>query len=88
MERMTKEAEGMMLNAKLEELSKYVAAKLPAGSKQHTAYTSWIQRAHTVRQHRNDLVHGRWGIEAHKGKVVNVLGLPQSTMNCVNSKRS
>lgn len=75
-EHMTKEAEAMTLNAKLDKLAKNVAAKLPAGSKWHTAYTAWIQRAHTVRQHRNALVHGRWGIEAHKGKVVNVLGLP------------
>jgi hypothetical protein len=76
MERMTKEAEEMTLKVKLDEISKQVDARFPAESKQHTAYTSWIQRAHIVRQHRNTLVHGRWGIEAHKGKVVNVLGLP------------
>lgn len=66
------------LNAKLLELSKHVHAKLPNGSKRHKAYVAWLERAHKVRQQRNELVHGRWGIEAHKNKVVNVIGLPTS----------
>jgi len=32
-----------------------------------------------TRQQRNNLVHGRWGVEAHKNKVVNVIGLPTSS---------
>lgn len=66
------------LNAKLLELSKHVEAKLPNGSKRHKAYVAWLERAHKVRQQRNELVHGRWGIDAHKNKVVNIIGLPTS----------
>lgn len=66
------------MNAKLEELAKAVASRLPAGSKRHTAYKNWLERAHKVRVQRNDLVHGRWGVEAINNQVVNILGLPTS----------
>lgn len=72
----------LAFNEKLNELAKLANAKLPAGSKRHTAYSEWIRRAHIVRQKRNDLVHGRWGGEVQKGKVVNVVGLPTSSMQC------
>lgn len=82
MQSLSKGAGEMPLNDKLAELTKLVNAKLPAGSKRHTAYTEWIRRAHIVRQQRNDLVHGRWGVEVKKGKVVNVVGLPTSSSQC------
>lgn len=66
------------LNGKLVELSKYVEAKLPIGSKRRKSYSAWLERAHKVRLKRNELVHGRWGVEARINKVVNVLGLPTS----------
>jgi hypothetical protein len=75
---LTETTADLNLNAKLVELSKHVDAKLPSGSKRHKSYTAWLERAHKVRQQRNELVHGRWGIVPHSNKVVNVLGLPTS----------
>ena len=43
----------------------------------------WIERMHAVRLQRNQLVHGRWGIEPHKNKVVNVIGLPTGAQQAV-----
>lgn len=75
---LTKSIENINLKGKLDELEKHVKAKLPNGSKRRNAYEAWIQRTHAIRQQRNNLVHGRWGVEAHINKVVNVLGLPTS----------
>lgn len=77
-ESQTKSVEALNLKAKLDELAQHVAAKLPTGSKQRGAYENWVERAHSVRQQRNNLVHGRWGVEAHKNKIVNVIGVPTS----------
>lgn len=74
----TKSVEGMNLKGKLDELAKHVEAKLPNGSKRRRAYEIWIDQANAIRQQRNNLVHGRWGVESHKNKVVNVIGLPTS----------
>jgi hypothetical protein len=78
LKRLTKTVDGQNLNTKLDELSRQVVAKCPLGSERRNEYESWIQRAHAVRQQRNQLVHGRWGVEAHKNKLVNVVGLPTS----------
>jgi len=77
-ESLTKAVETLNLKAKLDALAKHVTAKLPAGSNRRRAYETWIERTDLVRQQRNNLVHGRWGVEAHKSKVVNVIGLPTS----------
>ena len=39
-------------------------------------YLKWIERAHAIRQFRNDFFHGRWGLSAARQMVVNVVGLP------------
>lgn len=75
---LTKTVADMNLKNKLDELASHVKAKLPAGSKRRKAYDVWIERTHIIRQQRNGLVHGRWGVEAHINKVVNVIGLPTS----------
>jgi hypothetical protein len=77
-ESQTKAVEALNLKAKLDELAKHVSEKLPSGSKRRRAYETWIARTNSLRQQRNNLVHGRWGVEAHKNKVVNVIGLPTS----------
>jgi hypothetical protein len=66
------------LNTKLDELAKLVDIKLPPGSKRHKAYKAWLERTHKVRQQRNELVHGRWGVDAPNNQVINILGLPTS----------
>ncbi len=68
----------MTFSNKLDELLKQVMAKLPNGSKRHRAYAEWIDRAQAIRKQRNDFVHGRWGIETQRNKVVNIIGLPTS----------
>lgn len=73
---LTKLVESQNLKARLDALRKHVDAKLPLGSKRHGAYDCWIERAHAVRQARNNFVHGRWGVEPHRNKVVNIIGLP------------
>lgn len=78
-ESLTKTVENLNLKYKLDELTKHVIAKLPLGSKRRRAYEIWIERVNAVRQQRNNLVHGRWGVEAHKNKVINVIGLPTSS---------
>ena len=75
---LTKSVEDLNLKGKLDLLEKQVKAKLPDGSKRRKTYEAWIQRTHAIRQQRNNLVHGRWGVEAHINKIVNVVGLPTS----------
>lgn len=77
-EQVTELVESMNLKKKLDELTKHVQAKLPSQSKRRRAYEAWIDQANAIRQLRNNLVHGRWGIDANKNKVVNVIGLPTS----------
>ena len=78
LESLTKSVESLGLKAKLDKLEEQVKANLPDRSKCREAYEHWLQRAHAIRQLRNNLIHGRWGVEAHINKVVNVLGLPTS----------
>ncbi|MEC5206518.1 hypothetical protein QF022_001474 [Vogesella perlucida] len=75
---LTQTVEALTLKYKLDELDKRVTSTYPEGSKGHRGYKAWTERAHLVRQQRNNLVHGRWGVEAAKNKVVNVIGLPTS----------
>lgn len=83
LEAASKSVESQTVHEKLVALSKQVTEKLPAGSKRRTAYERWIERVHSARQVRNQMVHGRWGIEASRNKVVNVVGLPSGTQQCI-----
>jgi hypothetical protein len=76
LERLTPKVAALSFHSKLSELSKHVERKLPPGSKRRNAYDRWLERMHVARVERNRLVHGRWGIEAHRHRVVNVVGLP------------
>lgn len=83
LEALSKSIEGQNIHAKLEALARQVAEKFPAGSKRRVAYEHWIERVHAVRVQRNQMVHGRWGIEARDHKVVNVMGLPSGTQQSI-----
>lgn len=64
------------LHAKLCHLQQRASAKyskVPAAS---TAFGRWLEAAHAARTQRNEFVHGRWGIAATEGRVVNVIGIP------------
>lgn len=74
---------GQSIKVKLDTLSKCVAEKFPAGSKRRLAYDLWIERVHAAREQRNQMVHGRWGVEAYRNKVINVVGLPSGQQQSV-----
>lgn len=63
---------------KIQELTSQVRLKLQDGSQGRQAYEAWLTRADAARQHRNDLVHGRWSVDITTGTAVNVIGLPTS----------
>jgi hypothetical protein len=79
----SKMIEGMNLKSRLDDLRKHVDAKLPLESEPHRAYVQWIERVDSIRQVRNNFVHGRWGVEPHKNKVVNITGLPTGEQKSV-----
>ncbi|MFN7156216.1 MAG: hypothetical protein ACK4OE_21300 [Acidovorax sp.] len=83
LEALSKSIEGQNVHTKLQTLSKQVAEKFPAGSKRRAAYERWIERVHAAREQRNQMVHGRWGVEARRHKVVNVVGLPSGTQQSI-----
>lgn len=61
---------------KLRFLEKQAAIKYAGSPEALTAHTRWLYAANRVRECRNQLVHGRWGIEPTRQQVVNVVGLP------------
>lgn len=63
---------------RLGELQSAIALKYSSTPEAITAYTEWLGDAHKVRELRNQLVHGRWGVNPMAGTVSNVLGLPTS----------
>lgn len=75
---LTKQASDFSFKKKLDFLTQFVERSLPVGSKQRIAYTEWIEQAHTARLRRNELVHGRWGVDPVQEHVINVIGLPTS----------
>lgn len=78
LEELTKQVAGFSFHKKLDFLQQCVERTLPTGSKRHTAYTEWIASADASRLRRNQLVHGRWGVDPIQGHVINVIGLPTS----------
>lgn len=65
-------------NKKLEFIEGFVNRMLPHGSSGQNEYAKWLEQAHSTRQTRNELVHGRWGVDPLRAQVVNVIGLPTS----------
>jgi hypothetical protein len=59
-------------------LEKLVLNGSVEGSNKQSAYVKWIEAARRIRAKRNSLVHGRWGTDLIRCKVINVVGLPTS----------
>lgn len=78
LEKLTKLIDNYSFNDKVDALKEHAKAKYPDGHEARPEYASWVQDAHEVRMQRNELVHGRWGIDHMNNQVVNVLGLPTS----------
>ena len=78
LERRTEIIASYNINAKLNELDREVDARFPSDSDGYRAYKSWLDRAHKIRLQRNELVHGRWGVDPVINRIVNIQGLPTS----------
>ena len=63
---------------KLDFLGELVDRKFAENPKAKSAYSRWLRDADVARTTRNQLVHGRWGVEASRQQIVNVIGLPTS----------
>ena len=79
LEALTKQIAGVSFHKKIEVLENFISTALPTGSKRHQAYATWIEQVNAARQQRNELVHGRWGVDGTRECVVNVIGIPTST---------
>ena len=78
LEQLTHNHEESSFSVRLSALRGSVDQQLPKGSKRHTAYSAWLDQANAARIVRNELIHGRWGVEAANEQIVNVIGLPTS----------
>jgi len=78
MERITKKVAGLNFSKRLEFLQKSVAKKFRDSPDVIERYARWLADAHAIRELRNQLFHGRWGVKATEQVVVNVIGLPTS----------
>jgi hypothetical protein len=76
LEGLTKSVAGFTFHKKLEFLAELARTKYQTNQEAMGAHASWLAEAHALRGERNDLVHGRWGVDPMSNQVVNVVGLP------------
>lgn len=76
LESLTQRVSRFAFHRKLELLANLTAKKYQSNAGALAAHTKWLAEAHAVREERNALVHGRWGVDPIGNQVVNVLGLP------------
>jgi hypothetical protein len=78
LERLTPQVAEIPFHKRLDFVEKAVFSRFSSESRAGSAYRAWIRRANAARLNRNELVHGRWGVEPASNRMVNVLGLPTS----------
>lgn len=78
LEELTRRFEESSFQKKLDFLKDLVTTKYN-NHEANALYGQWLEDADATRTMRNDLVHGRWGIDSMKNEVVNVVGLPTSS---------
>ncbi|MGO4552084.1 hypothetical protein AB4059_13430 [Lysobacter sp. 2RAF19] len=78
LDQLTKQLEPLTFSKRIDFLEKTVAAKFQESPETLALYANWVADAQSVRGLRNDLFHGRWGVETINQQVVNVVGLPTS----------
>ena len=78
LESLTEQVAEEGLHAKLCRLEQRAQAKYSDNGPALTAYRSWLRAAHEARLQRNAFVHGRWGVAATEGQVINVVNIPTS----------
>lgn len=68
----------MNFHKRLKFVAKYLREISELDPSASAAMTLWLKEADEVRTQRNQLVHGRWGVDPYKRKVLNIVGLPSS----------
>jgi hypothetical protein len=68
----------MNFHKRLEFVSRYVLETPAIDPRASEVMTSWLRSADQLRTQRNELVHGRWGVDPYKRKALNIVGLPSS----------
>lgn len=76
LEKLTKMVASCTFHKKLDFLAELAQSKYQANQEAIDAHASWLAEAHEVRANRNDLIHGRWGVDHMNNQVVNTVGLP------------
>ena len=79
LDRLTKTVSEYTFHKKLDFLQELVQVKYSGDQPASLLYAEWLGDAHSTRTSRNELVHGRWGVDPLKDQVVNVIGLPTSS---------
>jgi hypothetical protein len=62
--------------ARLDFVAEYASTRPEVAAEAALLLKAWVSRAHEARLLRNQLVHGRWNVDAMKNKVLNIVGLP------------
>lgn len=75
---LTPKVTALTFNQRLDSLTLLVKSKFSDGSKKRAAWLEWIEQAHVARTRRNELIHGRWGVDPYTSEAINVIGLPTS----------
>jgi hypothetical protein len=78
LETLTRQVAEFGFHQRLEFLGQVAEVSLSIDSAGRREYADWISQAHGVRKIRNELVHGRWGVNPYREEVINVVGLPIS----------
>lgn len=76
---LTPKVTALTFHKKLDSLAGLAETKFVAGSKKRAGYATWIEQANHTRALRNELTHGRWGVDPYTEEAVNVIGLPTSS---------
>ena len=63
---------------KLTALEDLVIQKFGNQPREQMAWSRWVEQAHVTRKLRNELTHGRWGVNPYTNEAINVIGMPTS----------
>ena len=72
------ELENTSFKVKLDRLLPAVRREYGVDPESSATWDEWLKSANKLRCKRNDLIHGRWGINEARSLVFNVIGLPGS----------
>lgn len=78
LDKLTKRFATLDFGRRLKYLKQSVASKYTESPEIVRTYRAWLTAADKIRALRNQLFHGRWGVEPIEQRVVNIVGLPNS----------